>query len=727
MSKAGEYLQDTQGLSFKELVARSERQLKEKGYYTRELTLKEEDPIKYEVLYAKLVQLLDGAKETCRAISGSYACRELGENLAVLYTAEGDAVASSTGIFLHLHAMGRQVKYIMENDYETNPGVKEGDYFFNNDPHIGGQHTPDQNVVTPIFYKGRLIAWSAAMTHVSETGATNPGGVTPNSPNRFWEGLFVPAMKIAENDWLRADWEQMFQRNTRDATNWLLDVKGKFGTCMTTRDNMKDLIDEYGVDYFSEVLREYIEDARRTAKEKTRRMAVPGKYRARGFIDVDCRDRLFLLEQANVEVTIDREGNIILDLEGSSPEGAHPFQGSLPSTEGSALCILLQYLFWDCRYNDGTLYAIDLRVPQGSIYWCNIQGATARYISSPGSVQMSALCDVGARLNYMAGKFEEVLGPCPPTGPLISFGGYNQRHQITADNLSDHGAEGMSAFAVRDGIHSCYAMWQPEGDMGNAESWENRQVFTYLGRRIRKDGGGMGKFRGGSGMDSTLFTHPGSDCETGSLSHGKYFAPSQGLMGGYPGPCAAFIVAKNTNLKDLIEENKSLPHGLGSPDHPEIVRCLSGDIELDHSVNFPSYPSPPYTVFENLQMGGSGFGDPLERDPDLIHKDLVKGVVSQRVVEQICGVVMEGDWSDPRSLKCNREETEKLRAKMREGRKQRGIPASEYIKINRVKILKGDIPKYPKGMINKLLAFSPRWASWFKKEWGLPEDFKEVP
>ena len=117
----------------------------------------------------------------------------------------------------------------------------------------------------------------------------------------------------------------------------------------------------------------------------------------------------------------------------------------------------------------------------------------------------------------------------------------------------------------------------------------------------------------------------------------------------------------------------------------------------------------------------------MERDPELILKDLINGVVSREASEQICGVVMDGDWANPRSLKCNREETNKVRARMREERKKRGIPARDYIKMNREKILKGDIPKYPKEMINKVLAFSPRWASWFRDEWGLPENFKEVP
>ncbi|MFH0914121.1 MAG: hydantoinase B/oxoprolinase family protein [Chloroflexota bacterium] len=727
MAKPGTWLKETEGLNFKELIAHHDQKLKEDGCYTKELHLKKEDPVKYDVLYAKLSQLLAGAKQTCMYISGSYAVREIGENLAALYTADGDVVAQSTGIFLHLHTMGRQVRYIKENDYETNPGVKEGDYFFNNDPHIGGQHTPDQNVVTPIFYGGRLIAWAGSMTHVVETGATTPGGVSPDAPNRFFEGLFVPAMKIAENDWLRADWEQMFKRNVRDATMWVLDVKGKFGTCMTTRDKIKALIDEYGVDYFSEVLREYVEDGRRTAIEKVRRMSLPGKYRARNFCDVDCGTRLKLVQQTNVELTIDRKGNLTLDLEGSSPEGPHPFQGSLACAEGSALCILLQYFFTDCRYNDGTLYAMDLRVPKGSIYWCNEQGATSRYIASPGSAQMSNLCEIFGRIYYLSAKFEEVLSPNPTTGPLLYMGGKSQRGAIFGTCLPDHGAEGMSALATRDGVATAYAMWQPEADMGNAESWENAMPIVYLGRYRRVDGGGLGKYRGGSGMDYMFFVHPNADIELGWASNGKYISGNQGFMGGYPGPSAAVQLARNTNLKELIEQRKPIPHRLGSPSSSEIARYVKGDLGLDMPANILSFPVPPYTICNNLQMGGSGFGDPLERDPNLILADLVQGVVTRESVEKVCGVVMEGDWSQPRTLKCNLSETEKLRDRMREERKKRGISARKYIEMQRARVLKGDIPKYPKEMINRLLKFSPRWASYFRKEWGLPADFKEVP
>jgi N-methylhydantoinase B/oxoprolinase/acetone carboxylase alpha subunit len=237
----------------------------------------------------------------------------------------------------------------------------------------------------------------------------------------------------------------------------------------------------------------------------------------------------------------------------------------------------------------------------------------------------------------------------------------------------------------------------------------------------------LGKYRGGSGLDITFYIHPESDTEVGYVSSGKYFAPNQGLMGGYPGPCAAMSVVRNTNFKDLIAERKPLPSKFGSHDNQEIQRYISGDFELGGSINRRPTPASAYTIFQSLLMGGSGFGDPLEREPELVLRDVVLGLVSLEAAECICGVKIKGDLSRPHSLNVDWDETEKFRERIKEERKKSGIPAKKYIEMSRDKILKGDIPKYSKEMINRLLAFSPHWASWFKKEWGLPENFKEVP
>jgi N-methylhydantoinase B/oxoprolinase/acetone carboxylase alpha subunit len=63
------------------------------------------------------------ARETALNISASPIVRELGELCFALYTPEGDSVALSTGIIVHVHTMSDAIKYMVRSDYETNPGI----------------------------------------------------------------------------------------------------------------------------------------------------------------------------------------------------------------------------------------------------------------------------------------------------------------------------------------------------------------------------------------------------------------------------------------------------------------------------------------------------------------------------------------------------------------------------------------------------------------------------
>jgi len=78
-------------------------------------------------------------------------------------------------------------------------------------------------------------------------------------------------------------------------------------------------------------------------------------------------------------------------------------------------------------------------------------------------------------------------------------------------------------------------------------------------------------------------------------------------------------------------------------------------------------------------------------------------------------------------LECDQQETEKLRTSMRNERKARAIPAKQYITLQRERLLQGNIPQVCALMINDLLQFSPKWGKSFRKEWGLPDDFNQVP
>ena len=72
------------------------------------------------------------------------------------------------------------------------------DTFLLNDPYTGGTHLPDIAIVQPIIAHGRLIAFSAAMTHHQDMGGMSAGSVPTNATEIYQEGLRLPPLKLRD-------------------------------------------------------------------------------------------------------------------------------------------------------------------------------------------------------------------------------------------------------------------------------------------------------------------------------------------------------------------------------------------------------------------------------------------------------------------------------------------------------------------------------------------------
>jgi Hydantoinase B/oxoprolinase len=214
------------GARLDEMLATSERLFDETGSYlglTGELELKASDPIGYEKLFSRLRGGLVSARETAMNISASPIVKELGELCFALYTPEGDSVALSTGIIVHIHTMSDALKYMVRNGWEDNPGIEPGDIFANNDPVIGDVHNADVQTFVPIFWEGELVAWAGGVTHVLDIGAKTPGGVPFGPITRLDDGLDLPCMKIGSDDELAAWHLKRCELQTRAPMYYLLD------------------------------------------------------------------------------------------------------------------------------------------------------------------------------------------------------------------------------------------------------------------------------------------------------------------------------------------------------------------------------------------------------------------------------------------------------------------------------------------------------------------------
>lgn len=704
-------------MDLKERLEERERRIRQTGCYEPELSMKEKDPVAFEVVFTKLLQIVTNAREVALLISASPATREQGEIIFGLYTPEGDSICLSTGLMIHVHTMSRAIKWMIQNDYERDIGFAEGDYFFNNDAFIGGGHPSDQMLITPFYVDGQLEGWIGGLTHVTETGAVEPGSLGSSITSRFAEGLILPCLKVGEGDELRRDFDVLVERSVRSPIPWLTDNRAKLTGLRMIREAVKALIDEIGIDDYRKLAREYIEDTLRATREKVRRFLFPGRYREVGWRGITIPGIEGLL-QAPCEMVIGRDGSIRLDFDGLSSAKRQPFQSTLPLFEGMLFNALIQHVFYDLRYNDGTFLAVDLDVPKGSA--CNPDDIfLPTLLWGPAYAGQVAAGQCVARAYFAKGYREEVHA----SGALVSgnlAGGTDQYGRPFGAHCFEFAASGQFAMAFMDGLDTAISDFNPEGDMGDAEIWEQSMPQIWLGREIRKDGGGFGKYRGGSGIHSLYLTPEGSELEMGSFGTAPIFT-APGMMGGYPAPALYAWIGRNTNVKELIEAGEPLPCSEGEDfERPDFVRTIEAEWDFAHGQNYPARPLPPYSIYSVVTGDGSGYGDPLERDPALVVRDLRNGVTTRRAARDVYGVVVV----DERTLEIDERATAELRAEKRRERLARGVPAQEYKRRARERVLAKDFPFPVRRLYADVLARSAKFAAEFKRFWELPEDYE---
>src|ERR1700736_6199353 len=215
------------GRTLIEMLAEQERRFAETGRYfgLEELELQRRDPIRYEKIFSRLRGGLVSARETAMNISASPIVTEIGELSFMLYTPEGDSIALSRGIIVHVHTASDAIKYMIRQDYEDDPGIRPGDIFCNNDATIGDVHNADVLTIVPIFWEEELVGWVAGGTHEIDIGAKTPGSVPVGPISRFEDGIDLPAKKIGSNDTIWRDHQLAGIKGTRTAMYWTLDER----------------------------------------------------------------------------------------------------------------------------------------------------------------------------------------------------------------------------------------------------------------------------------------------------------------------------------------------------------------------------------------------------------------------------------------------------------------------------------------------------------------------
>jgi N-methylhydantoinase B len=589
------------------------------------------DPVTFEIIRHKLYSVMDEAIIALENVSGSPITNEGHDLMASLYKADGGLMVGGVGFLHHLTSAAQAVKHILQT-YSDDPGIDEDDVYFLNDSYTAALHPPDVYLISPIHFQGRLTGFAANFVHVTDIGAIDPGGFSPSARDNYQEGFQSKGLKLVEGGRMRRDVLDTFLNMVRDPGMTQLDLKSQLAANHVAKQRMLELYEDYDVDVVETVSEELIRQSEQLVRNRLWELP-DGEWRVREYIDMPGAN-------AKVELTATKEGDTLTyDFTGSSPQVELGVNCSYWATWGGLFAPIFPLLAWDVTWNEGVTRPIRLIAPEGTIVNC-IRPAPIS-IATVGTIQivnnLSTLV-----LSKLFGASERYAHRS--TAVWHGSHAHVETHGFTAEGeffvapLTDTfcGAAGARAFA--DGVDMGGEIPNIVSRWANAESQELNTPIRYLFRRAVPDSGGPGKYRGGV-CHEYAFTPNGAN-EVGLVLFGKGTrAPmSLGIFGGYPGCNVRYTTFRQANVDELPDRLEELR---GSEQFDQFW----GTLELhDGDVQYVRF------------MGGGGYGDPLDREPELVLRDLLAGLVTDGPARDIYGVVIAAGSVDGDATRARRRE-----------------------------------------------------------------------
>jgi N-methylhydantoinase B len=567
------------------------------------------DPITLEILWRRLISVVDEADTTVARTAFSSLLRDAHDYTCMFTDRHGRELAQ--GSFATPGQSGAMALGIKNLVTKLPAGsYKPGDIFITNDPWALAGHLNDVCVMSPIFYKGKTVAFTACVFHHSDIG----GRVSSDNHEVFEEGLFIPLVKLYDAGVLNESVLDMIRWNVRTPDEVIGDIRSQIAANHVCAEKICQMLQDNDMENLDDLADEVIGRTEKSMRESIAKMP-DGIYRAEGIVE-QMEGRADIVIKAAIEV---KGSDIIVDLDGSSPQvdwgGNVVYNFTYAYVHMAVKSMFDPYI----PNNDGCARPITLKIPEGTVVNCRFPAAVA------------ARMQIG---HFMTEIIYRALAKAVPNQVISASGGtpatMNVFYGRRMDGKPWHSViirgGGMGASASTDGHY--VSIFPANGANTPVEIFESDTPLIVEKRELLTDSGGAGKMKGGLGR-RVVFRIPDDEYAPMppvnlGIQSGRYRYPPEGLFGGKHGAKAQFLVNGQTGN----------PFGL--------TRMKPGDvITMDAA-------------------GGGGFGDPLERDPQMVQEDVIQGYVSLQKAREDYGVVI-----DPATMKADLAATEELRRSMR--------------------------------------------------------------
>ncbi len=567
------------------------------------------DPITLEILWRRLISIVDEADSSVARTAFSSLLRDAHDYTCMFTDRKGRELAQ--GSFAtpgQSGAMALGIKKIVSS--LSKDSCKNGDIFITNDPWALAGHLNDVCVMSPIYYKDNLVAFTACVFHHSDIG----GRVSSDNHDVFEDGLFIPLVKLYNRGVLNEAVMEMIRWNVRTPDDVTGDIRSQIAANHVCSEKICQMLEETGLENIDDLADDIIGLTEKSMRGEVAKIP-DGLYRGEGIIE-QREGKGDVIIKAAVEI---KKDNVIVDLDGSSPQV--DWGGNVVFNFTYAYVFMAIKSMFDPQMpnNEGCAKPITMKAPEGSVVNCRFPAAVAARMQIGHfltEIIYRALAEVMPE-NVIAGS-----GGTPATMNVF----YGKRNDTSPWHSVIIRGGGMGASYKEDGHY--VSIFPANGANTPVEIFESDTPLIVEERALLPDSGGPGKFKGGLGR-RVFFRVPDDDYAPSGpvnlgIQSGRFRYPAKGLFGGGDGSRAQFLV--NNIAGD--------PYGL--------TQIKSGDIVIMDAA------------------GGGGYGDPLERDVGMVMRDFLNGYVTLRGAREDYSVVI-----DPKTMEVDKAKTESLRRSLR--------------------------------------------------------------
>ena len=617
------------------------------------------DPVTLEVLRHRLWIINDEQGRIASQLSGSPVVYEAKDFNSSLLTPDGESLFVGiymTRLSLCLNAV---VKTVIAS-FRDNVGYEDGDAFVTNDPWAGAAHMNDFLMVAPVFFEGKLVCWTGLAMHEVDVGGPNPGSFTVGTPDVFGEAPLIPPIKMVERGKIRNDIEALVIRNSRTSRLNGLNMRARLAAINRTRQRIQEVILEYGLPTLMEAQSRILDLVQASFARRLRSLP-DGIWRSEGFLDHDGNENR--LYRIRLEMT-KRDDRLKFDFTGTDLQARGAVNCTRVGLESGIMSAILPMLCYDMSWSPGgVMPQIDIVSAEGTLN-------NARH---PAAVSMATVSAIFATSHVTSGTIAKMLACsdlrqeiqanwAPAWQGTTMAGHYEDGAPFTAVLLDETGGAGGRSW--KDGVDTAGLPGTPAMAIANVETYEKEYPILYVYRREAPDTGGQGLYRGGVGTEGMVIPHRNrGSIDTTGITHGASQPEAQGLYGGYPSSVQVKLLLRNTDIKRQFAEG-TIPVSVESVGAEKVELMAAKQRTLLN----------PKDAIVVVCAGGGGYGDPIERDPAHVLRDVESGLVTNSVGRDVYGVDLR---TSDNGLVVDTAATDTLRKALRKRRIEEGRPVSK--------------------------------------------------